>query len=245
MPPRLPRCDAIGAAAAPRRRDPCRARAARPVSIAGRVRPGAVLLDHLDHDALQALVLGDVLSCLAQRREAALARRHSRGPPSEHPRLPGREAWQHCSRHGGTPPQQGDLDLVPPSRSQRPGRSAVAAARRLLRREVERARGGRVRATSRGPHHGPIDDAGGREFGNLAPVSSQLPAKRRLRRVAGRIGSVGGRHTHTPRAALRPGAAAFVRMSAGLDCVVMSPVGSVVVLGSARFRPRTSSRTTA
>ena len=32
--------------------------------------------------------------------------------------------------------------------------------------------------------------------------------------------------THTSRAALRPGTAAAVKISAGLDCVAVSPLGS-------------------
>ena len=46
--------------------------------------------------------------------------------------------------------------------------------------------------------------------------------------------------THTSRAALRPGKAAVVRISAGLDCEAVSLVGSVVMPGSASFMPQTT-----
>ena len=46
--------------------------------------------------------------------------------------------------------------------------------------------------------------------------------------------------THTSRAALRPGTAAEVRISAGLDCEAVSPLDSVQMPGSTSFsrRPR-------
>ena len=47
-------------------------------------------------------------------------------------------------------------------------------------------------------------------------------------------------HTHTSRAALRPGTAAVVKMSAGLDCVAVSPLGSAAMPGSASFSPHTT-----
>ena len=45
---------------------------------------------------------------------------------------------------------------------------------------------------------------------------------------------------NTSRAALRPGTAAVVRISAGLDCEAVSPLGSVVMPGSASFMPQTT-----
>ena len=42
-----------------------------------------------------------------------------------------------------------------------------------------------------------------------------------------------GAATHTSRAALRPGTAAVVSISAGLDCVLVKPCGSVLTLASA------------
>ena len=44
-------------------------------------------------------------------------------------------------------------------------------------------------------------------------------------------------HTHTSGAALRPGTAAEVKRSVGLDCVAVSPLGSVVMPGSASLNP--------
>ena len=44
------------------------------------------------------------------------------------------------------------------------------------------------------------------------------------------------RHTR-PGRPLRPGTPAVVRRSAGLDCVALSPLGSVVMPGSASFNP--------
>ena len=41
-------------------------------------------------------------------------------------------------------------------------------------------------------------------------------------------------------AALRPGTAAVVKISAGLDCVAVSPLGSVVMPASASFMPQTT-----
>ena len=52
-------------------------------------------------------------------------------------------------------------------------------------------------------------------------------------RAAARLGEA----THTSRAALRLGTAAVVKRSAGPDCVVVSPLGSVVMPGSASFNP--------
>ena len=46
--------------------------------------------------------------------------------------------------------------------------------------------------------------------------------------------------THTSRAALRPGTAAMVKISAGLDCEAVGPLGSVVMPGSASFKPDTT-----
>ena len=43
--------------------------------------------------------------------------------------------------------------------------------------------------------------------------------------------------THTCTAALRPGTAVVVKRSAGLDCVSVSPLGSVVIPGSASLSP--------
>ena len=43
--------------------------------------------------------------------------------------------------------------------------------------------------------------------------------------------------THTSRAALRPGTAAVVKRSAGLDCGSVSPLRSVVMSGSASLSP--------
>ena len=43
--------------------------------------------------------------------------------------------------------------------------------------------------------------------------------------------------THTSRAALLPGTAAVVKRSARVECVVVSPLGSVVIPGSASLRP--------
>ena len=48
------------------------------------------------------------------------------------------------------------------------------------------------------------------------------------------------RATQTSRAALRPGTAAEVKISAGLDCEAMSPLGSVVTLVSACSSPHTT-----
>ena len=48
--------------------------------------------------------------------------------------------------------------------------------------------------------------------------------------------------TNTSRAALRPGTSAAVKISAGLDCASVSPLGSVLIPGSAIFIfPRTAS----
>ena len=43
-------------------------------------------------------------------------------------------------------------------------------------------------------------------------------------------------HAHTSRAALRPGTAAIVKMSAGLDVFVVRPFGSVVSAGLASLK---------
>ena len=51
--------------------------------------------------------------------------------------------------------------------------------------------------------------------------------------------------THTSRAALRLGTAAVVKRSAGLDCVSVSPLGSVVIPGSASVSPPMTARTQA
>ena len=50
--------------------------------------------------------------------------------------------------------------------------------------------------------------------------------------------------THTSRAALRPGTAE-VKISAGLDCEAVSPLGSVVMPRSASFTPQTTAGTQA
>ena len=52
-----------------------------------------------------------------------------------------------------------------------------------------------------------------------------------------------GEAMHTSKAALRPGTAAVVRISAGLSCVLVGPVGSVRTLESASRKPSTSTRT--
>ena len=44
-------------------------------------------------------------------------------------------------------------------------------------------------------------------------------------------------YTQISRAALRPGTAAVVKRSASLDCASVSPLGSVVMPGSARLSP--------
>ena len=46
--------------------------------------------------------------------------------------------------------------------------------------------------------------------------------------------------THTSWAALRPGTAAVVKISAGLDCEAVSPLGSVAIPGSASSMPQTT-----
>ena len=46
--------------------------------------------------------------------------------------------------------------------------------------------------------------------------------------------------TQTSMAVLRPGTAVVVKISAGLDCDAVSPLGSVVVPGSASFKPHTT-----
>ena len=46
--------------------------------------------------------------------------------------------------------------------------------------------------------------------------------------------------THTSKAALRPGTAAVVRISAGLNCEAVSLLGSVVMPGSASLTPQTT-----
>ena len=46
--------------------------------------------------------------------------------------------------------------------------------------------------------------------------------------------------THTSRAAMRPGTAAVVKISAGLDCEAVSPLGSVVMPGSESLKPQTT-----
>ena len=46
--------------------------------------------------------------------------------------------------------------------------------------------------------------------------------------------------THTSRAALCPGTAAVVRISAGLDCASVSPLGPVARPGSAYFKPHST-----
>ena len=52
-----------------------------------------------------------------------------------------------------------------------------------------------------------------------------------------RAAAAQGEATHTSRAALRPGAAAVVKRSAGEDCASVSPLGSVVIPGSASSNP--------
>ena len=46
--------------------------------------------------------------------------------------------------------------------------------------------------------------------------------------------------TNTSRAAPRPGTAAVVKLSAGLACEAVSPLGSAVMPGSASFKPHTT-----
>ena len=49
-----------------------------------------------------------------------------------------------------------------------------------------------------------------------------------------------GEATHTSRAALRPGTAAVVKISAGLDFEAVRPLGSFVMPGSVSFNPHTT-----
>ena len=58
----------------------------------------------------------------------------------------------------------------------------------------------------------------------------QLTIKCRLRRISASCRCNGGGHAHV-QAALRPGTAAEVKISAGLDCEAVSPLGSVVSPG--------------
>ena len=49
-----------------------------------------------------------------------------------------------------------------------------------------------------------------------------------------------GEATHTSRAALRPGTAAVVRISACLDCEAVRPLDSGLMPGTASFQPHTT-----
>ena len=61
--------------------------------------------------------------------------------------------------------------------------------------------------------------------------------------AASPIAAAFGEAMHTSKAAPRPGTAAYVKMSAGLEVRVVSPRGSVVTDGSANLKPLTTSRT--
>ena len=67
-------------------------------------------------------------------------------------------------------------------------------------------------------------------------VCDQVPPVPRLRELPLQW----RRATRTTRAALYSGTAAVVKISAGLDCEAVSPLGSVVMPESASFMPQTT-----
>ena len=73
---------------------------------------------------------------------------------------------------------------------------------------------------------------------NLVPVMWNFTIECRLCSISSAsCCCIGEEATHMSRAALRPGTAAVVKRSAGLDCASVSPLGSVVMPGSASLSP--------
>ena len=75
---------------------------------------------------------------------------------------------------------------------------------------------------------------------DFIPVVGQFAIKRRLRCDCELPLQWTKETTHTSRAALRPGTGAVVKISARLDCDAVSPLGSVVMPGSASFKQHTT-----
>ena len=102
---------------------------------------------------------------------------------------------------------------------------------------------GRVRSPICCPDKGTIVNALVAQVWDFLPTVKQFAIRSCLCCVTSSCCCVGRGHTHTPKAALRPGTAAAVKRSARLDCVAVSPLGSVVMPGSASFNPPKTART--
>ena len=118
----------------------------------------------------------------------------------EEPFSPSRRVWQNCPCHGRSPAQKSNLNIVPTG-------SDVCG----------------VLHCSRDGWVGSLDQRAVvpwvTQFREFFSVLGKFAIICRLRRAAAVLEEA----THTSRAALRPGTAAVVKVSAGLDCEAVGP----------------------
>ena len=96
---------------------------------------------------------------------------------------------------------------------------------------------GRVWPTVSCPDQRATDIALRSKVWTFLSIVGRFTLKGGLRCVSSGCCSNGGRYANTTGAALRPGTAVVVKISAGLDVAAVSPRGSVVTPGSASLKP--------
>ena len=140
----------------------------------------------------------------------------------EEPLHPRSRIRENCASHGC--PQESDLDFLFP-----------LAMKELRRQMLPVSTGGEVCRVLKRSSDGWMRPP----FSDFISVMRQFTIECRCATSARAAASL-EEAKHTSRVALRPETAAVVRISAGLDCEAVSPLGSVVIPGSANFMPQTT-----